>query len=105
MAKKIVTTREVAKALRDLGASVVTGTPKWDDRSNFWVIGRAGKAVVLNCQTHSVLGFGCIRHPEYEKTRNALTELAKLALEKAGIEVRQGSAPDQLFLSGYVGGQ
>src|SRR5687768_14799139 len=99
---KKVSTRAVAKALRAEGHSVVTGKPKHDDMSNFWVISRDGVAVVLNVQVFSILGYGCINHPDYSKTKTELVGKAKELLRKSGIEFTDGTASDQLFLSGYA---
>jgi hypothetical protein len=98
-----VSNRAVAKALRASGRSVVVGTPKWNDMSNFWVIGDTGVTHVVNIQTHSILGLGCHRHPDYTKTRDALMAEAKELLTNAGIafEVSTTCPNDQLFLSGY----
>jgi hypothetical protein len=98
---KVVSTRTVAKALRSEGHSVVTGRPKNDDMSNFWVLSKNGNAVVLNVQTFSILGNGCYHHPDYNKTKAELMEKAKDLLQKSGIEFTPGIASDQLFLSGY----
>lgn len=97
-----VTTRSVARALRAEGHTVVTGRPRVDDMSNFWVIGEKGTALVLNCQTFSILGLGCILHPDYTSTRDALVATAKRLLDRAGIEYRQSPNSDQLFLSNYT---
>jgi diphthamide synthase subunit DPH2 len=99
---KTVTTRIVARALRAEGHTVVTGRIRLDDMSNFWVIGEKGTALVLNCQTFSILGHGCIHHPDYTQTRDALVATAKRLLDAAGIEYRQSPNPDQLFLSNYA---
>ena len=96
------TTRSVAKALRAEGDTVYVGNGKWGDLSNFWVIGEAGNAVVINCQTFSILGRGCINHPDYTTTRDALVAKAKRLLDAAGIEYRQSRTLDQLFLSNFV---
>ena len=96
-----VSTRRVAKVLREAGLSVVTGTPRCDDMSNCWVIGDGTRAVVLNCGTHSILGMGCFSHPDYQSTRDELVLRVCSVLEAAGISYERSQTPDQIFLSGY----
>lgn len=94
-------TAAVTRALRSAGLTVVTGTPKWNDDSNAWVISRGREARVINCQVTSIMGMGCYGKPGYEANRDALTARVMDALKAAGIEFVRSRTPDQLFLSGY----
>jgi hypothetical protein len=98
---KNFTNRQVAKALRAKGDTVVIGAPSWKDNSNFWIIGDDGETHVLNVQVHSVLGKGCYGHPDYESTRQSMVERAKSLLDAAGIPYTLSLTPDQLFLNGW----
>lgn len=93
--------RKVAELFRAGGYSVATGVPKVGDESNYWVVGSKNGATVLNCQTFSVLGRGCLGHPDYVVVRDGLVADALDILARAGIEARRSPTPDQLLLSGY----
>ena len=97
----MTTTRRAAAAIRKAGLTCVTGTPRASDRSEAWVIGTDGYAVVINCQTHARMGFGCYGKPGYHEEKAKLTEEVMAALKAAGIAFRRSPTPDQLFLSGY----
>lgn len=94
----MISSLTIATALRKKGFSVLNRkrVPS-DDMSNYWLI----DGVVLNCQTFSVLGKGCYRHPDYKATQAKLVADAEAALTEAGIPFQHSLTPDQIFLNGY----
>ncbi len=92
-----VTTRRVAKVLRDAGLHpVVTGDISLKQRYEAWVIGENGIALVINSSSDAVLADKDFRDKEKEMS----SRVAK-ALEDADIPFELSPTPSQFFLNGY----
>lgn len=93
-----MTTTQILKALRNSDLTAKAGFPKSNTPANEWTNVTVLGGRVLNVNTFSVLGFGCIDNPKYVEVRTSLCKKVEKALTALGVRFSQ-SLPDQYIIS------
>lgn len=93
-----MTSTQILKSLRKNGLTAMSGYPKLDTPASEWTNVTLLSGRVLNVNTFSILGFGCIDNPKYDVTRKELCRKVEGVLTALGVRFHQ-SLPDQYIIS------